>query len=182
MGYICIGYTLYIKIQTSKLPFQCRIHVCLMAFLLSYPPGALDTITSSKITWCLFSSSCKSVNGIIMFFHFNDFLLFLPFSPAFANIFLTSSSLSWSTRACGKFGLSASVKVTSASTHWLDQFLSSCRPLESLSSCHDRSRSIHCHHTFRELSSVVVTVYMSTMAFARYLFLCRNFRNRWRQE
>ena len=30
---------------------------------------------------------------------------------------------------------------------------------------------VHCHHTFRDLSSVVVTVYISTMAFARYLFL-----------
>ena len=124
MGYICIKYTLYIKIQTSKLLLQVHLILSPTAKLFGvyFPPLA------NQLT--------------IMLFHFNDFLLFLPFSPAFANIFLTSSSLSWSTRACGKFGLSASVKVTSASTHWLDQFLSSCRPLESLSSCHDRYRSL----------------------------------------
>lgn len=125
------------NIKTTFPVSHLLIHVCLMAFLLSYLLGALDTITSSK-TWCLFSSSFKSVNGTIMLFHFNDFLLFLSFSSAFANIFLKGNVLSYSASACGKFGLSASVKVTSASAYWL---ISSRRPLESpLSSCHDCSR------------------------------------------
>lgn len=125
------------NIKTTFPVSHLLIHVCLMAFLLSYLLGALDTITSSK-TWCLFSSSFKSVNGTIMLFHFNDFLLFLSFSSAFANIFLKGNVPSCSAGVCGKFGLSASVKVTPASAYWL---ISSRRPLESpLSSCHDFSR------------------------------------------
>ena len=156
------------NIKTTFPVSHLLIHVCLMAFLLSYLLGALDTITSSK-TWCLFSSSFKSVNGTIMLFHFNDFLLFLSFSSAFANIFLKGNVLSCSAAACGKFGLSASVKVTSASAYWLR----SCR-LWSLFHL-AVTVLVHCHHTFRELSSVVVTVFISTMTFCRYLFLVEAF-------
>ena len=159
------------NIKTTFPVSHLLIHVCLMAFLLSYLLGALDTITSSK-TWCLFSSSFKSVNGTIMLFHFNDFLLFLSFSSAFANIFLKGNVLSCSAAACGKLVYQPQSKL-----HQLPRTDSSV-PVDLWSLCFLLAMTVLVdrHHTFRELSFVVVAVYISTLA--RYLFLCRCFRNR----
>ena len=75
------------NIKTTFPVSHLLIHVCLMAFLLSHLPGALDTTTNAQRNFVFISSSYKSVNRTIMLFHFNDFLIFLSFSPAFANIF-----------------------------------------------------------------------------------------------
>ena len=172
MGYICISYTLYIKIQTSKLPFQCRICSSMFVWWLSFchifqvhlilPPTPSETsCLSPPLTNLSTELSCCSIS---MIFSFS-----CPCLRRLQTFFLKGSSLSQSTRACRKFGLSASVKVTSASAYWLR----SCR-LWSLFHL-AVTVLVHCHHTFRELSSVIVTVFISTMTFCRYLFLVEAF-------